>query len=143
MGCKGCEQGMTGEFPAFIPTVRHPGQRGYNRRGCCMRLCKMAHFCALCAFLRFFVRFCAFLPAKMACRQAQIRTELCRHLQKKKRFYATPPLVVPPFACHRWSHSAWILGCFGGSGKPFLDARIATDPSTTVLPRSFPIWEIT
>ena len=30
-----------------------------------MHLCKMARFCALCTFLRFFVRFCAFSPAKM------------------------------------------------------------------------------
>ena len=33
-------------------------ERGHNKRGCCMRLCKMARFCA---FLRFFALFCAFL----------------------------------------------------------------------------------
>ena len=39
-------------------------------------------FVNCCAFLHFFVRFCAFFPTKMGCKKA--------------------PLVIPPFACHRF-----------------------------------------
>ena len=46
------------------------------------------------------MRFCAFYPSKMACRKAgkfaHNRAKMC-----EKRFYAIPPLVIPPFACHR------------------------------------------
>ena len=58
------------------------------------------------AFLCIFARFCAFLcvsarfflpkwPAKKR-KLAQNSAKMC-----KKRFYAIPPLVIPPFACHR------------------------------------------
>ena len=61
-----------------------------------MRLCKMVRFRA---FLRVFALFCAFLcvffPAKI--KFAQNRAKMC-----KKRFYAIPPLVIPPFVCHRF-----------------------------------------
>ena len=60
------------------------------------------------AFLRIFVRFCAFwcvsvrffLPKWPAEKRkfAHNRAKMC-----KKRFYAIPPLVIPPFACHRIS----------------------------------------
>ena len=115
-----------------------------------MRLCRMVRFCAFCAFWLLFVRLCAFFPAKMACRKAQIfgparlqdfaregfswrifcghffpqkreksggpklkiceksvlpttnPKSLCKIVQKKKKhFYAMPPLVIPPSACHR------------------------------------------
>ena len=67
-----------------------------------MRLCRMVCFCAFFvrAFAPFKMRFCAFFPAKMACRKAQVCTYSCKKMCKK-RFYAIPPLVIPPFACHR------------------------------------------
>ena len=39
------------------------GWRGCNKRGCCMRLCKMVRFCAL--FCAFWCVFCAFFRAKI------------------------------------------------------------------------------
>ena len=61
---------------------------------------------AFCAFLRVFARFCAFWcvsvcflvpkwPAEKR-KFAHNRAKMC-----KKRFFAIPPLVIPPFACHR------------------------------------------
>ena len=58
------------------------------------------------AFLCIFARFCAFLcvsvrlflpkwPAEKR-KMVYNRAKMC-----KKRFYAIPPLVIPPFACHR------------------------------------------
>ena len=65
-----------------------------------MRLCKVARFCA---FLRVFALFgaflCVFLLPKWPAEKRKIvqnRAKMC-----KKRFYAIPPLVIPPFACHR------------------------------------------
>ena len=47
--------------------------------------------------LALFVRFCVFfLPEKPA-----KSVDLHRIAQKNFRFYAIPPLVTPPFACHR------------------------------------------
>ena len=59
-----------------------------------MRPCKMDCFCAfLCDFAVFVV---PFFPAKDGLQKAQNRGKIC-----KKCFYAIPPLVIPPFACHR------------------------------------------
>ena len=70
-----------------------------------MRLCKVARFCEslrvsahfLCVSVRFF------LPKWPAEKRkiAHNRAKMC-----KKRFYAIPPLVIPPFACHRVNKSA-------------------------------------
>ena len=65
-----------------------------------MRVRKMARFCA---FFRVLALFCAFLcflflpkwPAEKR-KVVHNRTKIC-----KKRFYAIPPFVIPPFACHR------------------------------------------
>ena len=70
-----------------------------------MRLCKMARLVHFCAFLRFVVRFCVlkiFLPKWPAEKRkfTHNRAKMC-----KKRFYAIPPLVIPPFACHRFSEN--------------------------------------
>ena len=59
----------------------------------CAKWCVFAHFCAfLCVSVRFF------LPKRPAEKRkfAHNRAKMC-----KKRFYAIPPLVIPPFACHR------------------------------------------
>ena len=53
-------------------------------------------FAYFCEFLRFFVRFCAFFPAKKKWpakkrKCAQNPAKVCQ-----KRFYAMPPLFVPP-----------------------------------------------
>ena len=64
-----------------------------------MRLCKMARSCA---FLRVSALFCAFLrvfSTKMGCKRAQFAQNVAKMC--KKHFYATPPLVIPPLACHR------------------------------------------
>ena len=64
-----------------------------------MRLCKTARFWA---FLRVFALFlcCSvrFFPAKTTCTKKKARNpaKMC-----KKRFHAIPPVVIPPFACHR------------------------------------------
>ena len=72
---------------------------------------QMVRFCAFCAFLRFFVRFCAFFPAKMACRRAQIRAELCKTAQKallcNTPFSYTPFCVSPKLP---WSSIPWCSG---------------------------------
>ena len=73
----------------------------------------MARFCA---FLRvfFFAFLCIsvlfFLPKWPAEKRnfAHNRAKMC-----KKRFYAIPPLVIPPFACHRFT------GVSGPSGPEF------------------------
>ena len=67
-----------------------------------MRLCKMARFCVfLCVFCVFCAFLCVFVPTKMGCKKsAQICAEFCTNLCRK-RFYAIPPLVIPPFTCHR------------------------------------------
>ena len=65
-----------------------------------MRLCKVARFCAIFAVLRFFVRFCALF----SCQNGLQKSANLRIIAQKcasKRFYAIPPLVIPPFACHR------------------------------------------
>ena len=49
--------------------------------------------------LHFFVRFCAFFcqsELQQKRKSAQNSAKMC-----KQRFYAIPPLVIPPFACHR------------------------------------------
>ena len=71
--------------------------RGYNKRGCCMRLCKMAR---LCARLRVFALFCAFLCFFFLPKRAGTKAQTCAELWKtvqKQRFYAIPPLVYTPF----------------------------------------------
>ena len=70
--------------------------RGYNKRGCCIRLCKMV---CCCVFLRAVALFCAFFLTKTVakkCKSAQNSAKTC-----EKRFCAIPPLIIPPFACHR------------------------------------------
>ena len=55
---------------------------GYNKRGCCMRLCKMVHFCA---FLRVFALFRVFLCAfsyQNGLQKVQVCTEFCKTVQK-------------------------------------------------------------
>ena len=56
-------------------------------------LCISARFCA---FLSVSVRFC--MPKWAAKKHKFVKNsaKMC-----KKRFYAIPPLVIPPFACHR------------------------------------------
>ena len=75
--------------------------QGYNKRGCCLRLCKMACFCAcLCVFAFFCAFLCFFFLSKWPAekrKSAHNRARMC----KKKCFSAIPPLVIPPFACHR------------------------------------------
>ena len=63
-----------------------------------MRLCKMARFCA---FLRVFELFCAFLCVFSFPKWPATKRELAQNSAKmcKRRFYAIPPLVIPPFAC--------------------------------------------
>ena len=53
-------------------------------------------FARLCAFLCVSVLF--FLP-KWAAKKHKFAQNCAEML--KKRFYATPPLVIPPFVCHR------------------------------------------
>ena len=76
-----------------------------------MRRCKMARFCA---FLRFLVRFCAFFPAKMACKKAQICAEFCKNVQKallcNTPFNYTPFCVSPIFSCVRARMRCFDLG---------------------------------
>ena len=53
-------------------------------------------------FTCIFARSCAFLcvsPYQDGLKKAQICAESCKNAQK--RFYAIPPLIMPPFACHR------------------------------------------
>ena len=66
-----------------------------------MRLCEMARFCA---FLRFFSYQNS--PQK----KTQIGAEFCANVQKA--LYAIPPLVRPPFACHRTVRQAASRGVF-------------------------------
>ena len=47
-------------------------------------------------FLHFFVRFCAFFIAKMACRKAQILRRIVQKCTHKKRFYAIPTFSYTP-----------------------------------------------
>ena len=76
-------------------------ERG-NKRGCCMRPCRMARFCAFKkAFLFFLCLSMGSFRQKMACK----KTLICSRLLQKcaKSAYAIPSLVVPPCACHRQS----------------------------------------
>ena len=65
-----------------------------------MRLCKNGAFLCI---LRVFALFSAFLCVFSCQNGLQKSTNLRIIAQKmcKKRFYAIPPLVIPPFACHR------------------------------------------
>ena len=56
-----------------------------------MHLCKVARFCAFLHVLAFFV--VRFLLPKWPAKKARISAKLRRN--------AIPPLVIPPFACHR------------------------------------------
>ena len=62
---------------------------------------KWLAFMHLCAFLRSFVRFCAFFPTKMGCRKAQIFAEFCEIVPKtllcNTPFSYTPFCVSPTF----------------------------------------------
>ena len=101
-----------------------------------MRPCKMARFCAI---LRVFVFFCAFLcafflpkwPAEKR-KFAHNRAKMC-----KKRFYAIPPLVIPPFACHRPSLSETREGC--GSPKCLAGRVFRPISTSTLLENASPI----
>ena len=65
-----------------------------------MRLCEMARYCA---FLRILVFLSAFLCIFSCQNGLQKGAKLRINVQKctqKKRFYAIPSLVIPPFACH-------------------------------------------
>ena len=74
-----------------------------------MRLYRMARFCAFFRVWRFFVRFCVFSPAKMACRKAQICALLCKIVQKallcNTPFSYTPFCVSPKNATFTRSFS--------------------------------------
>ena len=77
----------------------------------CAKWRVFVHFCA---FLRFLVRFCAFFLPKWPAEKrkfAHNRAKMC-----KKRFYAIPPLVIPPFACHR--NESRLRTCSSCSGHP-------------------------
>ena len=68
-----------------------------------------AFLCIFARFLHFFVRFCAFFPAKMACIKAQICTEACKNVQKallcNTPFSYTPFCVSPTnfITCERFA----------------------------------------
>ena len=122
-----------------------------------MRLCKMARFCAM---LRFLGRLCAFfLPKKDAenRKSAQNSAKMCEMC--KKRLYALPPLVMPPFACHRQhqdhprehsreqchfqensrvaSGALWRFTCCGLPGRLVSDKHLTGQPPS-VLERTPP-----
>ena len=63
----------------------------------CAKWRVFAHFCMFLRFLCVSVRF--FVPKWPAEKRkfAHNRAKMC-----KKRFYAMPPFVIPPFACHRF-----------------------------------------
>ena len=65
----------------------------------CAKWCAFVHFCA---FLRFFVRFCAFFPTKRACKKAQICAEFWKNVQKA--LLCNTPFSYTPF-CVSPTHS--------------------------------------
>ena len=72
-------------------------QRGYNKQGCWMHLCKVAHFCA---FLRAFAPFCGFLCILSRQNGLQKSANLRRILQKcAKTTFMQYPLSYTPFWC--------------------------------------------
>ena len=63
--------------------------------------CAFLHsFVRFCAFLDSFVHFCAFFSYQNGLQKERKFAQNSAKMSKK-RFYAIPPLVIPPFACHR------------------------------------------
>ena len=72
--------------------------RGYNKRGCCMRLCKLARFCAV---FSVFALVCRALLCVLPCQKwpAEKRKIVQNRANMgKKCSYAIPPLAIPPYA---------------------------------------------
>ena len=65
----------------------------YNKRGCCMRLCKMARFCALLPVALFYAFL--FFSYQMGCKKAQICAEFCKNVQKA--LLCNTPFSYTPF----------------------------------------------
>ena len=95
------------------------------------------------ALLRIFVRFCAFLcvyvlfvvPKWHAEKRkfAHNRAKMC-----KKRFYAIPPLVIPPFACHRLKHDYY--STVSPSTKDLFSEHTRRNRANPLLPKGKACW---
>ena len=112
---------IASDFPSH-PEILGACQREYNnnKRGCCMRLCKTARFCA---FLCVFAPFCAFLCVFPYQNGLQKSANLRRILQKcAKSAVMQCSLQLPPFACHL-EIAVWHFDVFSPKSRDFWGPR--------------------